>query len=160
MTVYLVKAKESDAAVILDGQVRAFTPLLEKYLDVETNPANETLEKILSRINEPNGGFYKIIFEETLVGAIRVYSKSEASKYWISPIFIFPEFQGHGIGQKAMIAAETLFPQASSFELATILEEEGNCYLYEKLGYIETGVMKKLNARTTLIYFRKVLNGQ
>ncbi|MCM3595975.1 GNAT family N-acetyltransferase [Metabacillus idriensis] len=155
MTVHLVKATESDAAAILDGQVRAFTPLLEKYMDVETNPANETLEKILARINEPNGGFYKIIFEETLAGAIRVYSKSEATKYWISPIFIFPEFQGCGIAQKAMISAETLFPQASSFELATILEEEGNCYLYKKLGYKETGVMKKLNDRTTLIYFRK-----
>ncbi|MGG4490572.1 GNAT family N-acetyltransferase [Metabacillus idriensis] len=155
MTVHLVKAIESDAAAILDGQVRAFTPLLEKYLDVDTNPANETLEKILSRINEPNGGFYKIIFEGTFAGAIRLYFKSEASKYWISPIFIFPEFQGRGIAQKAMIAAETLFPQASSFELATILEEEGNGYLYKKLGYKETGVMKKLNDRTTLIYFRK-----
>lgn len=28
-----------------------------------------------------------------------------------------------------------LYPQSISRELATMLEEEGNCYLYEKMGF-------------------------
>lgn len=48
-----------------------------------------------------------------------------------------------------------MFPKARSFELATILEEERNCFLYEKMGYKRTEVIKKLNDKTTLIYYKK-----
>ncbi len=44
---------------------------------------------------------------------------------------------------------------STSWELATILEEERNFYLYEKMGYIRTGVNKKLNENTTLIFYKK-----
>ncbi|TKH18984.1 hypothetical protein FC697_20785 [Bacillus wiedmannii] len=50
---------------------------------------------------------------------------------------------------------EKMFPKARSFELATILEEERNCFLYEKMGYKRTEVIKKLNDKTTLIYYKK-----
>ena len=49
-----------------------------------------------------------------------------------------------------------MFPEARSFELATILEEERNCFLYEKMGYKRTEETKKLNDKTTLIYYKKV----
>ncbi|EEK83896.1 Acetyltransferase [Bacillus cereus ATCC 4342] len=48
-----------------------------------------------------------------------------------------------------------MFPEARSFELATILEEERNCFLYEKMGYKRTEETKKLNDKTTLIYYKK-----
>ena len=48
-----------------------------------------------------------------------------------------------------------MFIKATSWELATILEEERNCYLYEKMGYIKTGVNKKLDENTTLIFYKK-----
>ncbi|BCD05615.1 hypothetical protein BC30052_2670 [Bacillus cereus] len=48
-----------------------------------------------------------------------------------------------------------MFPEAQSFELATILEEERNCFLYEKMGYKRTEVIKKLNDKTTLIHYKK-----
>lgn len=48
-----------------------------------------------------------------------------------------------------------MFPEATSWELATILEEEKNCFLYEKMGYKRTEVIKKLNDETTLIYYKK-----
>lgn len=51
--------------------------------------------------------------------------------------------------------AEEMFPEAQSFELATILEEERNCFLYEKMGYKRTEVIKKLNDKTTLIHYKK-----
>jgi hypothetical protein len=49
-------------------QVQAFVPLLEKYRDYNTNPANETIERVMTRINNPNGGFYKILYDNVLVG--------------------------------------------------------------------------------------------
>ena len=60
-----------------------------------------------------------------------------------------------GIAQKVLILIEEMFPEARSFELATILEEERNCFLYEKMGYKRTEVTKKLNDKTTLIYYKR-----
>ncbi|SMF79156.1 Ribosomal protein S18 acetylase RimI [Paenibacillus uliginis N3/975] len=154
MEINLVRAIESDAESILDIQVKAFVPLLEKYKDFNTNPANETIDRVVTRINNPNGGFYKIIENYVLVGAICVFWREE-TQYWISPMFILPNYQGRGIAQKAITLVEQMFPQAMTWELATILEEKRNCYLYEKMGYIKTGVQKKLNDSTTLIFYKK-----
>jgi GNAT superfamily N-acetyltransferase len=77
-------------------------------------------------------------------------------QFWISPMFILPSYQGKGIAQKAIILIEEMFPEATSWELATILEEAQNCYLYEKMGYSQTGVSKKLNHNTTLIFYKKI----
>ncbi|MEW9676321.1 GNAT family N-acetyltransferase [Lentibacillus sp. L22] len=155
MDVILEKATNDDAQSIFDMQVKAFMPLLEKYKDYDTNPANETIDRVFKRINNPNGGFYKILVDNILVGAICVIRKE--SVHWISPMFILPKYQGKGIAQKAIISVEKMFIKATSWELATILEEERNCYLYEKMGYIKTGVIKKLDENTTLIFYKKIV---
>ncbi|MDN7245346.1 GNAT family N-acetyltransferase [Planococcus shenhongbingii] len=155
MEIKLVKAKESDAKSIFNLQVAAFQPLLEKYQDYDTSPANESVEKVASRIIRPDSEFFKIFVDGEFCGAIRVHWKEE-SQFWISPLFIHPDFQGRGIAQEAMKLAEDSFPQADTWELATLLEEEGNCYLYEKAGYVRTGVSRKLNSKATLVYFKKM----
>ena len=76
------------------------------------------------------------------------------SKFWISPMFIHPGYQGKGIAQKVITLIEEMFPEATSWELATILEEE-KIVLYEKMEYKRTEVIKKLNDKTTLIYYKK-----
>ncbi|WP_191561300.1 GNAT family N-acetyltransferase [Metabacillus idriensis] len=155
MDLFLEKAAESDAKSIFDIQVKAFTPLLKKYKDYDTSPANETVDKVITRINNPLGGFYKIVLDQILAGAIRIHWNEEITQFWISPMFILPDFQGKGIAQKVLILAEEMFPKAASWELATILEEERNCYLYEKMGYCKTGITKKLNEDATLVFYRK-----
>lgn len=154
LDIRLEKAVNLDAKAIFDIQVNAFMPLLEKYKDYQTNPANETIDRVITRINNPKGGFFKILVDNHLVGAICVLWKVD-KQFWISPMFILTEYQGKGIAQRAIALVEKLFPQAFSWELATILEEERNCYLYEKMGYIKTGVKKELNEQTTLIFYKK-----
>lgn len=151
----LEKATNLDAEAIFDIQIKAFKPLLEKYKDYQTNPANETLERVYSRINNPNGRFYKILPNNIIVGAICIFWKEDV-QFWISPMFILPQYQGKGFAQKAITLVEGMFPQAVSWELATILEEERNCYLYEKMGYTKTGINQQLNENTTLIFYKKV----
>ncbi|WP_163100558.1 GNAT family N-acetyltransferase [Peribacillus alkalitolerans] len=155
MEIRLEKATKSDAEVILDIQKKAFMPLLEKYQDYETSPANENIERVISRIINPKGGFYKIVVNHTIVGAICVFWKEEA-QFWISPMFILPQYQGQKIAQQAIYYLEEMFPHATIWELATLLEEQRNCYLYEKLGFKQTGVTKKINDQTTLVYYKKI----
>ncbi|WP_165771457.1 MULTISPECIES: GNAT family N-acetyltransferase [Bacillus cereus group] len=157
MNITLEKATNVDAASIFEIQLQAFKPLLEKYKDYNTNPANETMDKLIARINNPFGGMYKILVDHILVGAICVFQKEKTMQFWISPMFLLPSYQGKGIAQHTINLIEKMFPEATSWELATILEEERNCYLYEKVGYIKTGVTKKLNEHTTLVYYKKTL---
>lgn len=154
MKIKLEKATASDASAILAMQKSAFLPLLEKYQDNDTNPANETLERILGRIESTNSFYYKIMVEKKLVGAIRI-KWNPGNRFWVSPLFVDPRFQGRGIAAEAMKQAELLHAEAETWELATILEEEGNYRFYEKLGYRATGVLKQLNDRATLGYFTK-----
>lgn len=155
MEITFEKATESDAAVLFQMQIDSFSSLLNKYKDYETNPANESIEKTILRISNPSNNFYKMIIDSNLVGAICISQKELPYKFRISPMFIHPIYQGKGIAQKVLILIEEMFPEAQSFELATILEEERNCFLYEKMGYKRTEVIKKLNDKTTLIYYKK-----
>ncbi|MFC5532005.1 GNAT family N-acetyltransferase [Cohnella yongneupensis] len=157
MGVALVRAIDQDAQSIYDIQIQAFAPLLEKYRDYDTSPANETLDRVRARINAPRSAYFKIIEAGVLVGAIRVWWKEE-TQFWISPIFIAPVHQGRGLSQQALALAEQLYPEAESWELATILEETRNCYLYEKIGYERTGVQQRLNDQATLIYYKKTIS--
>ena len=42
-----------------------------------------------------------------------------------------------------------------SLSLDTILQEEGNGYLYEKLGYKRTGKIENINERMDIVYYEK-----
>lgn len=153
MKVTIVKAKIQDAPKILEMQKTAFLPLLRKYKDHETNPANEDLKKIIQRFNQPDSDYYFIYLKENAVGAIRIVRQKE--KYRISPIFVLPDYQGRGIAQKALLLAEKLYKRNTGWELSTILQEKGNCRLYEKMGYRPTGKTQTINDKLTLIFYTK-----
>ena len=77
----LVEANVSDAQIIWEMQEIALAELLQKYGDYETSPANETLDKVKSRLEDPNTYHYFIKAEEQTVGVIRVVdSKSQEKK--------------------------------------------------------------------------------
>ncbi|AEI41812.1 GNAT family N-acetyltransferase [Paenibacillus mucilaginosus] len=155
MNISLQKAVESDAELIFDMQVRAFLPLLQKYRDYDTSPANETVEQVRARISQPQSSYYHILTDGKPLGAIRVLWREEG-RYWISPIFILPEYQGRGLAQRTIERIWELYPEAASWQLATLLEEARNCYLYEKMGFVRTGEQKRLNERATLVFYQKV----
>ena len=46
----------------------------------------------------------------------------------------------------------------TNWELETIFEEKGNCYLYEKMGYKLTGETKIVNDKLTLVHYEKSSN--
>jgi len=147
----LILATAGDVMELHDVQTKAFQPLMEKYLDYETNPANEPINRLFEKIQYSS--FFKIVLDRQVVGGIRVVRKN--TSYWISPIFILPEFQGKGFAQQAILLVEEHFTHFSTWELHTILQEKGNCYLYEKMGYKRTDFEKVVNEKMTLIGYKK-----
>lgn len=154
--IHLERAKSEDALALFELQVVAFSPLLEKYQDYETNPANETIDGVYARIHHPAGCFYKILADGQLVGAICI-RWNEGVHFRISPLFLAPEAQGNGFAKQAMLLAEARYPRAKTWELSSLLEETKTCLLYEKMGYVETGVRKPLNDKATLIHYQKIM---
>ena len=155
MNVQLVRIGLDEAEDLWKLQTRAFMNLYERYQDTETSPATEKLEKIIMRLNQSFTYYYYIEVDGQNVGAIRVVDLAEEGKAKrISPIFIMPEYRNKGFAQKAILLAEEIHG-CSNWELDTILQEKGNCYLYEKMGYYQTGETKKINDNLTLIFYKK-----
>lgn len=89
-----------------------------------------------------------------LAGAIRVVDMKDGSPKRISPIFIMKEYRNKGYARQAIKEAEIIHGD-TNWELETILQEEGNCRLYESLGYRRTGKTEIINDRMTLVYYIK-----
>ena len=128
--------------------------MLEKYQDFDTNPANEGIDRIVERFQQSFTTYYFIVLDSVRIGAIRLVHWTDRDRARISPIFILPQYQGRGYGQQAMALIEEQ-TNATAWELDTILQEEGNCYLYEKLGYKKVGPAKEINANMTIVHYEK-----
>lgn len=151
----LKKAGLADAEFIWGMQKEAFSELLERYQDFETNPASEPIDKVIMRLKQKFTYFYLIQWGDEIVGAIRVVDKQEeGKKKRISPLFILPKYWNRGLAQQAILAVEEIHG-STGWELDTILQEQGNCYLYEKMGYRATGKQEQINERMTLVIYEK-----
>lgn len=155
MNLELIRASVEDAKHLWEMQVEAFMESYNKYHDIETNPATEPIDKIIMRLEQPFTYYYYIQVDNDIVGAVRIVDKKEDGKAKrISPIFVMPYYQNRGIAQKAILEVEKIHG-ASHWELDTILQEEGNCHLYEKMGYYQTGQTKAINNKMTLVRYIK-----
>ena len=64
------------------------------------------------------------------------------------------EFRNRGLAQKTFEEIEKIHG-SDKWKLETILQEEGNCHLYEKLGYKRTGLVENINERMDIVYYEK-----
>lgn len=155
MIIKLIKAEFEDINTILQMQKVAFAELYEKYQDTETSPATEKYEDILFRFNQPETTYYFITADNEKVGVIRVVDfKDGVTRKRISPISIMPKYRNKGYAQHAIIEAEHIHGK-HNWKLDTILQEAGNCYLYEKLGYHQTSKTEIINDKLTIVFYEK-----
>jgi GNAT superfamily N-acetyltransferase len=154
MDICLIKAKIDDAQTLYDMQREAFLPLFEKYQDFDTSPANEPIDKTIARISQENTDFYIIANKGINLGGVRVQKKGN-NRYRVGTIFVLPKYQRQGIAQKAFCVIESIYSDAEIWELDTILQEPGNCYLYEKIGYRKTGESEIINDKMTIVFYEK-----
>jgi GNAT superfamily N-acetyltransferase len=118
------------------------------------SPATESPEKIRWKLPHPGSYYYFIRVGYETVGAIRVWDPQDGSRKRISPLYILPAYRGKGYAQTAMLEAERLHG-SHHWQLDTILQEAGNCYLYEKMGYHQTGNKKVIKENMTIVDYEK-----
>lgn len=154
MSVTLRQAKREDVTTIWKMQTEAFADLLKKYKDYDTNPGAEKEEKVLARFEKEETKYFFIEAEGRDVGVIRVVEPKDGSRKRISPLFIMKEYRNNGYAQEALKAAEDIYG-SSNWSLGTILQEEGNIHLYEKMGYRRNGVIINVNDKMDIVIFDK-----
>ena len=150
----LVRANVSDCEKIWSLQIEAFADLLAKYQDYETSPGNEPKENIQAKLLDEFTFFYFIYLEDEIAGAVRVVDRKNGNRKRIAPIFIMKKFRNRGLAQKTFKEIEKIHG-SKNWMLDTILQEAGNCYLYEKLGYKRTGKIEHINERMDIVYYEK-----
>ncbi len=155
--VKLVEVREEEIPELHRMQVESFMPLYEKYHDAGS-PAIEPVERIKKRFDVPNRTYYFIMKDGARVGAINIghNDPNEKKVAFISPLFVLPQFQNRGIGYTAIMKAFELLPGVKCWKLETILQEQGNCHLYEKCGFVRVGEEKPVNEAMTLIDYERV----
>lgn len=134
-------------------QQAAYKPLFEKYQDAETNPYMETKEDILMKYTRVGTQGYIFVEDDIIVGAVRIIMRGDVCK--VSALAVLPEYQNMGIAQAALNEIEEIHSDCKCWILDTILQEKGNCHLYEKLGYVRVGEPKKINDKLTLVDYKK-----
>ncbi|MBQ6373050.1 MAG: GNAT family N-acetyltransferase [Clostridia bacterium] len=150
----LRRAALNDAEALHGMQVAAFAPLLAKYRDTAISPAAETLDRVREKLCRPETRFYFIMDGRLAVGAVRAVIPADPSRRKvISPLFVMAPYRGRDFAQQAVHALEALYGPAH-WALDTILEEPGNCHLYEKLGYRRVGA-SRVNPRMTIVDYEK-----
>ncbi|MBR3393832.1 MAG: GNAT family N-acetyltransferase [Firmicutes bacterium] len=152
--VTLRPARREEIPKIWQMQLKAFEGLLEKYQDYDTNPAAESMEKIVRRFEMEGSTYYLIMAGMEEVGVIRIVDKKDGSRKRISPLWIMPAYRGKGYAQLAMIEAERIHG-SDHWSLDTILQEKGNLHLYEKMGYHQTGKIEKINEKMDIVFYEK-----
>ncbi|MBQ2952373.1 MAG: GNAT family N-acetyltransferase [Clostridia bacterium] len=139
--VRLVRAGISDAETLHRMKHTAFWPLYQRYHDDATSPALELLSKVKAQLEHPATDWYILRRGDSDVGGMRIVRERTEDGLpccRISPLFVLPEYQGQGLAQAAITAAFSLYPEAAQWRLSTILQEHGNCRLYEKLCFRRT----------------------
>ena len=140
--------------VITDSKGNRF----KVFTSDEGSPAIEPIEKVRGRASQNNRKYYFIVKDGARVGAINIGCKTsdpEEACFHISPIFVLPKYQNQGIGYVAIQKAFLLYPDVKVWKLDTILQEPGNCHLYEKCGFVRVGEDHIINDNMTLIDYER-----
>lgn len=99
------------------------------------------------------------MFNGEKAGAVRVKwhkgQKVHKNVNWISPIFVIPKFQNKGIASNVIKQLFDIYPNTIEWWLSTIKQEEKNCHLYEKCGFVRTGDEIVVNENMTLVFYVK-----
>ncbi len=75
-----------------------------------------------------------------IVASMRRKIKEDGSAYFYR-LSVNPDLQGRGIGQRMMLAAEGLHPDAPGYVLDCGDKSAENMHIYEKIGYRKTGAV-------------------
>jgi len=125
------RAAESDMAEILSLQHLAYRSEARLHNDFSIQPLTQTLAEVIAEFHK--GTVIKAVEKGKIIGSVRAY-EADGTVY-IGKLMVHPDYQGHGLGKRLLLAIEQSFPDRERFELYTSCKSDRNLKLYETCGY-------------------------
>ena len=130
---------ESDLPAITPVMQRAFDDDAQKHLGKERGGPpgyddGDFFRTWLFPYQESVG--YKILSEGKIIGGIIVWILPAGDNI-LGTIFVDPEFQDQGVGQRTWQFIEKTYPETISWRLGTPAWAEKNHHFYQKCGFTE-----------------------
>lgn len=154
MNIQLVRINQDEVFTAWMMQKKGYLPTYLKYFD-PINPIFNTYLKFSRRMKNDKIVIFWILYNEVRVGELELVLNDDMIH--ISNFFVLGKYQNKGIGQSAMNIIHKKYSACPYWHLYTIKQEKANCHIYEKLGYIPSGVQHRINKRMTLIEYERKL---
>jgi len=151
----------SEAEALAAIQQAAFRPLYEKYRD-QRNPFLRGPEDVLRRLHKAKR-YYTIFCDGEIVGGIfyRLYGQCSPvctvgpGEYYLSRIYIHPEYQSRGIARQAILLCEKEFADGQTYFVDFPEDMDKNRKCYQNAGFYDTGERISREGTPRLAVFRK-----
>ncbi|WP_010534169.1 GNAT family N-acetyltransferase [Brachybacterium squillarum] len=143
----------ADAGEVLTLQRAAYLTEAAAHHDFSLPPLTQTLAELEEELTDSAVTALGIRVVGRLVGAVRV--RRAASVVELGRLIVAPDWQGHGVGTRLLLRAETVHPEASEMRLFTGEHSTANIRLYTRHGYHET--RRTPAGSYHLVHFAKVL---
>lgn len=155
MKLTITKTNMHEAPILLKIQQEAFEEDLKKYEDHDTNPANEPIERLVSKVGRFL--YYTIWYGEEIIGGIDIRDLKD-NRYRLNRIFLAKAHQNKGLGSRIMQLIENEFPSAIEWHLDTPHLNTRNRHFYEKFGYEKIGEHQVSEKLILFDYVKKMNN--
>lgn len=141
-SIEVVKTIPEDAEVLAEISKRAFNSDIRVGASGEGGPYGYDLVDIHRKDTERDWlDYLKVLYDGIIVGGMRVYRRGKG-EYEIMGVFIDPDYHRKGIGKKSFEIVLDMYPSAKRWTLDTPDWNIRTKNFYEKLGFVQYGVMR------------------
>lgn len=152
ITLDIKQIDKSQASALQYIQERAFAEDIERYGNRADCPANESLERLMTKIEQYE--YYGIYENSKLIGGADIRYNEAEQTCRLARIYIDPRYQNLKIGKIVLNHLESLYPEAVTWTLDTPYKNFRNQHFYESIGYKRNGI-NVLDDVLTLIEYEK-----
>ena len=152
-----------DVDILTSIQQKAFKPLYEMYHD-EGNPYLRDKRDILCRLANTKFLYLTVLSDGEIVGGILYRLKGStpfienltSGEYYLTRVYILPEFQSKGIATEAILQSEKFLKNPKKLYVDFPEDLDKNRKWYIKCGYKDTGKRLEVERGLTLACFEKI----
>jgi len=130
------QAQKRDVGALIETQKRTFmddNKHKPTWSCMEGPPGYDSVEWNSNWIRKTP--YYKIVFNDQIVGGLILFDHGD--HYEVGRIWVDPDYQNQGIGQKAMAEMFKRHPEVNSWKLGTPSWAVRNQHFYQKMGFVK-----------------------
>ncbi|MFW9860639.1 MAG: GNAT family N-acetyltransferase [Candidatus Thorarchaeota archaeon] len=141
-SIEVLEATPEDAEILAEISKRAFESDIDVGASVKGGPLGyDSVEVHMKDAKREWLDYMKVLYKGQIVGGMRVY-RMHHGHYEIMGVFVDPDYHRKGIGQKSFEIVMQMYPDAKKWTLDTPDWNFRTKNFYEKLGFVQYGVMR------------------